>query len=209
MKISKLFNSILNDEKIQEFLKNLNEHHKETYEHSLRTSFLCMILGEENDFSKEEIELLGYAGLLHDLGKLNISKNILNKESELNKEERNEIEEHPRKGFLQLKEFEEIKEIVIRSHEYQKGSYPRKNGRRKTKREIEDRRKIKKCFCELAQIVAVADMFDALSNKRAYKKAFGEEDVKKILEETFTGDKIYIEQVVNIKKDGEQTSIQI
>lgn len=203
-KIVELFNSILNDEKIQEFLKRLEDYHKETYEHSLRVGFLSMFLGAENNFSEGEIELLGYAGLLHDLGKLDISKNILNKESELSEDERSEIEGHPRKGFLILKDFEEIREIIVQSHEYQKGSYPRKCERRKAKRDGGDRRKVKKCFCVLAQVVSIADMFDALSNERAYKKALSNEEVKKILEETFTGEKTYIEQVVDIG-DGEKS----
>ncbi|MEN7982386.1 MAG: hypothetical protein ABFQ65_02980, partial [Nanoarchaeota archaeon] len=67
---------------------------------------------------------------------------------------------------------------------------------------------IKKELCEIAQIIAVVDMFDALSNKRVYKEKFPDEKVRKILEEEFTGNKIYIEQVINICHE-EKRGLQI
>lgn len=182
----KLFNSILDEKKVQEFLKKLKSYHKETYDHSLRVGLLSMFLGVTNNFSKKNLKLLGYGGLLHDIGKLDIPKKILNKKSKLNDEEKKKIKEHPRRGFVRLKDFEEVREIVIQHHRYQKNGYPKNC-------------KIKKEFSELAQIVAIADMFDALSNKRSYKKAFGNEKVKKILEENYIGKKIYIEQVAENK----------
>jgi putative nucleotidyltransferase with HDIG domain len=191
-KLVELFNSILNEKKIQEFLKLLENYHKETYEHSLRVGFLSMFLGVENNFSEEDIKLLGYAGLLHDLGKLDIPKKILDKKFKLTKAERKKIEEHSEKGFLRLKDFGKVKEIVIRHHKYQKNSYPKNY-------KIDE-------FCELAQIVAIADMYDALSNQRIYKEALDSEEVKKILKETFTGKKIYIEQVVDIN-DGKKRGV--
>ncbi len=196
MEINELFNSILNDKKIQIFLKELKDYHVETYEHSLRVGFLSIFLGIENNFSEKDIKLLGYAGLLHDLGKLDIPKKILNKKSKLTKVERKKIEEHSEKGFSRLKNFEEIREIILRHHKYQINSYPKKI-------------KIKKEISNLAQIVAIADMYDALSNKRIYKKSLNDEKVKKILKKTFTGKKIYIEQVIDKNKDGEKRGLQI
>ncbi len=193
MDITKFFNSILNEKKVQDFLKELKSYHKETYEHSLRVGFLSMLLGVKNNFSKENIKLLGYAGLLHDIGKLDISKEILNKKFKLTKAERKKIEEHSEKGFERLKNFKEIKEIVLRHHKYQINNYPKNC-------------KANKKFCKLIQIVAIADMYDALSNDRSYKKAFDKKEVEKILKENFTGEKIYIEQVVGIGKDYEDNS---
>jgi putative nucleotidyltransferase with HDIG domain len=190
-KVIELFNSILNEKKVQDLLKKLEDYHKETYEHSLRVGFLSMFLGAENNLSEEDIKLLCYAGLLHDLGKLDIPKKILNKKSKLTDVERKKIEEHSEKGFLRLKDFEKVREIVIQHHKYQKNSYPKNY-------------KINE-FYELAQIVAIADMYDALSNKRSYKKALDNDKVKKILEKTFTGEKIYIEQIVS-KKDGDKNN---
>ncbi|MEN7982153.1 MAG: HD domain-containing phosphohydrolase, partial [Nanoarchaeota archaeon] len=158
MKIAELLNLILNDKKIQEPLEELKNYHKETYEHSLRVGLICIKLGLKNNLSIEEIKLLGISGLLHDLGKLDIPKDILNKNSSLNEKERKIIEGHSEKGFERLKNFKEIKEIVEHHHKHQKKSYPHEtNG-------------IKKELCEIAQIIAVVDMFDALSNKRVYKE---------------------------------------
>lgn len=193
MNIIKQFNSILKDSRICGLLENLKIYHKETYEHSKRVGLLCMKLGIENNFSEEEIKLLCYSGLLHDLGKLDIPIDILDKKENLNLKEREKIEEHSRKGFLRMKDFEEIKEIVLRHHTYQLKKYP--INLEKTK------------FDKLIQIVAVADMFDALSNERAYKKAFDKKKVEKILNNNFTGDKIYIEQVID-SADGENPRIK-
>jgi HD-GYP domain-containing protein (c-di-GMP phosphodiesterase class II) len=193
-----LFYSILEDKDVKKYLKLIQEYDKETYEHSIRVGFLSVYFGNENSFSKEELKLLCYAGLLHDLGKIDIKKRILRKRSKLNEKERKEINEHSRRGFLRLKNFkiEKIREIIIRSHEFQKKLYPRQKERRSIRRNGKERRKNKREFCKLAQILAIADMYDALSNKRAYKKQLGDKKIKNILEKEFTGEKIYKKKVL-------------
>ncbi|MCW8966120.1 MAG: HD domain-containing protein [Candidatus Pacearchaeota archaeon] len=190
MDINEMFNSILNKNRVVRLLDKLKNYHEETYEHCIRVGFLCMFLGEKNGFSREDVIILGYAGLLHDIGKLDISKNILNKKGSLNEDEREEIEKHSEKGFERLKDFEEIKDIVKFHHAYQKESYP-KNCK------TNDR------ILVLSQIVGIADMFDALSNERSYKNAFSNDKIKEILKKNFIGKKVYIEQVLEKNKDGE------
>lgn len=179
--VVKLFNSILNNKNVKRFLEDLKNYHIGTYEHSLRVGFLSMFLGAENGFSEGEIKLLGYAGLLHDIGKLDIPRKILDKKSILDEKERKRMEEHCHKGFLRLKDFEEseVKEIVILHHKYQIKSYPKNC-------------QMKKKSCKLAQVVAIADIFDALSNERAYKKKLSNGEVKRILRESFLGEKKFL-----------------
>jgi putative nucleotidyltransferase with HDIG domain len=181
----KLFEEILQNKKIKNLLEELRNYHLETYEHCLRVGELCMKIGEKNNFSEDKIKLLGICGLFHDLGKLDVSKEILDKNSELDNEERKEIEKHSKNGFERMKNFPEVREIILHHHSHQKNNYP-------------CGLKEKEVFCKLAQIVAVCDMFDALTNKRVYKEKFSNEKAKKILEKEFTGEKIYIEQIFNI-----------
>ena len=90
-----------------------------------------------------------------------------------------------------------IKQILVAHHEYQNKPYPR-NGidRRKIERSGSDRRSNRSQAAVLAQIVAVADMFDALASQRSYKEALKKSDTETILRNQFTGDALYIDQVL-------------
>lgn len=197
-KNEKLLKSLLKQKKVQSYLLDLKEHHKETYDHSLRVSLLAIKLGYENKLPKKQIKLLGYSGLFHDLGKLEIHPEILSNKKALEHHEKKIIQEHPRKAFLRLDKFKEgdVKKIIIQSHEYGKEPYPRKGVcRRKDNRKTKDRRKNNSQIERLVHILAIADMYDALINKRAYKKSFDKKNALKILEEEFRGDKSYLDQI--------------
>ena len=175
---------LMQNRQINNLLNELKIYHPETYEHCVRVGKLCIKMGKKNNFNEEEIKLLGKAGLLHDIGKLDISLDILDKESELNNEERKIIEEHSKKGFDKL-DLEKVNEIILHHHSHQKNNYPR---------DLHE----KKNICKLAQIVAVCDMFDALANKRSYKEKFSKEKVKDILEKEFTGEEKFVTQIFEL-----------
>ena len=193
----KIFREILRNEKIQEFVRKLREYDKETYKHAKRTCKLCIKLGYKNNLSLKEIKLIGTAGLLHDLGKTAIPREILLKETCLNEEEKRKIKEHVRKGFFELKgkEFEDIKKIIIGHHEQCTCPYPRCKERRKNSREKE-RRKNNSNVCKFSQMLAATDLYDALISERPYKKHFIKRKVREIMEKEFKGDKIYIKQLI-------------
>ncbi|MCK5149723.1 HD domain-containing protein [Candidatus Pacearchaeota archaeon] len=197
----KLFKSILKEEHVQEHLRVLKKHHKETYYHSLRIGLLGIKIGYKNSLPKRQIKLLGYAGLFHDLGKLNVHKKILSKSFPLNDDEKKMIKQHPRWAFLKLIAFKEgdVKKIIIQNHEYGKDPYPRKGkDRRETKREFEERRKKDLEIDKLVQIIAIIDMYDALAHKRSYKEPLDKKKISEILKKEFKGDKIYIDQILNL-----------
>lgn len=195
-KLSQIFNPALENEKVRKYLGLLKEHHRESYEHSLRVGLLCAYLGYENNLSRKKIKLLCLAGLLHDVGKLDVSKRILSKTSKLTSSELNKIHEHPRKGFLILGRdgFNEVRKIIVMHHEYCLCSYPRRGiDRRKTKR---FERRQENGYGELAQMLCVADEYDALSHKRSYHKPFGCREIEKIIRKQFLGKKKYINQLM-------------
>lgn len=191
-----IFQELIKNEGVRIHLGNLEEHHKETYDHSLRVGMLGIELGKENGCTKFEIRTLGYAGLLHDLGKIAVDSDVLSKKGKLSEKERKDIKKHSRLGFLVLQEPEYaiIKKIIVGHHEYQEGSYPRR-GHRVYLREYSSS---DKRIDTLTQIIAVADMYDALSNKRSYRGAFPKDKVEKILRRQFTGDVKFLNQVLKI-----------
>ncbi|MFC1615032.1 HD-GYP domain-containing protein [Patescibacteria group bacterium] len=199
-KSTKLHDTLMQSKSITKHLDEIKKHHDESYEHSVRVGLLSIDLANENKLSEEYVKLAGEAGLLHDLGKSGISIDILSKKTILTEHERMNINTHPRIGFIKLDDerYEEIRKVLIAHHEYKKGQYPRsgKDRRSEVRPGSVDRRIPNKMIDVIAQIVGIADMFDALTSRRSYKEKFDENKVKKILEEQFIGDDKYIEQVM-------------
>ena len=130
---------------------------------------------------------------------MSLPADVLSKTTVLNSSDRASLNEHARLGFLALENFEPeiVKQIVVAHHEYQNKPYPRDGiDRRKTERSSPGRRSNRSQAAVLAQIVAVADMFDALASQRSYKEALKKSDTETILRNLFTGDALYIDQVL-------------
>jgi putative nucleotidyltransferase with HDIG domain len=194
-----LVSKLVKEEKVLTLLEKLKSDQRSIYEHSLRVAVLSLDLGFENQLDQPDLYYLGYAGLLHDIGKVSLPADILSKRTVLNSSDRASLNEHARLGFLALESFEPeiVKQIVVAHHEFQKIPYPR-NGidRRKAERSTPGRRSNRFQIAALAQIVAIADMFDALTSQRSYKEALSKSNTDTILREQFTGDALYIDQVL-------------
>lgn len=129
--------------------------------HSDRVSKYSCLIGEKLKLCKEDIELLKIGGLFHDIGKIGIPDNILLKTEKLTNDEYNEIKKHPLIGSHILENsniFKNIIPIVLYHHEKFDGTgYPKK---------------LKGTNIPfLSRIVAVADSFDAMTSKRAYRNS--------------------------------------
>ncbi len=198
-KSKEFLDNLINEDKAAPYLALIKKHHLETYEHSLRVALLSVDLGLENHVNDFELRLLGYSGLLHDVGKSKIPEEILSKQGKLTNEELEIIKGHSRLGFLEVDELEYglIKLIVIAHHEYKKNGYPRSGKDRRKQHREKDRRKNKADIAKLAEIVAISDMYDALASQRSYKKEMNKEEITKILKEQYLGNHKYIEQVLN------------
>ena len=143
-----------------------------TYYHSIRVSNLCVSFGKTINLGEDDIENLQVAGLLHDIGKLNIPDNILHKPSKLSIGEYQYIKRHPKYGVeLLLKAGVtdlNILNLVLSHHERPDGlGYPNaiKNND----------------ISYLANILVICDCFDAMSQKRVYKDIKDLEYIKKEL----------------------------
>lgn len=151
---------------IQAFSAALEAKDKYTIGHARRVEKYCEVIASEMGLSNSRIKVLKYASLLHDIGKIGISEAILNKDSRLTAEEYEEIKKHPVIGAQMLEGIEFLQQEVkiIRAHHvhFDGTGYPKDAGE-------EDR------FLE-AQILCVADSFDAMTSDRAYRSAMSYEE---------------------------------
>ncbi len=145
----------------------------ETYHHSLNVSMICNIFADWLDMSEEEKKQLTLCGLLHDLGKLLISKDVLKKPGKLTDEEYEIIKQHPVKGYEFLKDKEvpeSVKRAALLHHERCDGTgYP--YGMKAD--EIDS----------FAAIVAIADVYDAMTATRVYRRGLSPFRVIKLFEQ--------------------------
>lgn len=185
-----LFQEVVSDERVKELLQKLRSYHRETYGHSLRVGLYSIDLGLFNHLDDEKVRLLGYGGVLHDIGKLDTLLTILDKKDKLTVEEKEIIDRHPRQGFDRLARVfaDDIRKIVVAHHEYKNNPYPRKTERKKSDEEALD----------LAEIVAVADIYDALAYRRSYKGMMSDEEIRTVLQQQYLGDRKYIKQALLI-----------
>ncbi|MGE5370885.1 MAG: HD-GYP domain-containing protein [Solirubrobacterales bacterium] len=134
-----------------------------TFGHSLSVGILAMMTGIKLGYNEAKLRDLGVGALLHDIGKTQIDKDIINKPFELTPEEYAQVKNHTDYGFDILRSYEDLSllsaHVSYQHHERFDGKgYPR--GLSKT------------TIHEYASIVSAADVFDALSADRPYRKAF-------------------------------------
>ncbi len=154
--------------------------------HSDKVSKIAVTIGEILGLRGEELKTLRIGGLLHDIGKLGIPTEILNKPGKLTPEEYETIKKHPEIGYKILKPVKELSPvlpIVLYHHERCNGEgYP--------------------CglTCEeipfLAKIVAVADVIEAMTAERPYKPSRSLEEVFAYLKEAAGKDREFDPEIV-------------
>lgn len=144
---------------IFDILQNMREYDDSTFSHCMNVGLICYIFAGWLRWSKEDAELATACGLLHDVGKLLISQDILKKPGKLTKEEFEEMKKHPAIGYHLLLEKnvdENIYYSALMHHErcdgggYPSGLYGPKINR-------------------FAKLVAIADVYDAMTSARVYR----------------------------------------
>jgi len=128
--------------------------------HSTRVTQYSLMIATQLGLPLDQRETLRVSALLHDIGKIGIRDNILQKPGKLTPEEMDHIREHPRYGeriLSPIDNFDYIREIILKHHERPdgKGYYGFKNDQ----------------IPLHAKIIAVADAFDAMTSHRPYRKA--------------------------------------
>ena len=131
-----------------------------THGHSTTVMKYSMKIAEAMGLTDEEVETIKYAGLLHDIGKIGISENIINKPGKLTNEEFSVIKMHPQLGANIISKIDSLKKLVplvLSHHEWFNGSgYPL--GLRGDEVMVG------------ARIISVADAYSTMTSKRPYRE---------------------------------------
>ncbi len=143
-----------------ESLSLLQAHNEYSFKHSLNVAIIAGIIGKWLGYTRGELKDIILAGLLHDVGKTLIPVEILNKPGKLSVKEMDIAKQHSFRGYNLLQELadisREVKIAVFQHHERLDGSgYPLGL--------IEDQISV------FSKIIAIADMFDAMTNERVYR----------------------------------------
>ncbi|MET8446704.1 HD-GYP domain-containing protein [Streptomyces sp. NPDC005209] len=129
--------------------------------HSERVGQASVMIARELGMDDERVEVLRFAGILHDVGKLGVPTRLLRKDGPLTPEERRVIELHPEYGHEMVRGISflgEARAAILHHHERLDGSgypYGLMGGQ----------------IPECARVVAVADAFDAMTSTRSYRRA--------------------------------------
>lgn len=157
---------------VQALAKTIDAKDTYTNGHSTRVAEYSVMIAKRMGYTGEKLEHLYYAALLHDIGKIGVPREIINKPARLTDEEYAIIKSHPSIGANILKEVTEIPDIAIGAryhHErYDGKGYP--DG-----------------LCgleipELARIIGVADAYDAMTSKRSYRDVLAQDIVLEEIE---------------------------
>jgi putative nucleotidyltransferase with HDIG domain len=139
--------------------------------HSQRVTEMAVEIGRTMGLSAKALDHLARGGLLHDIGKIAVPTELLNKEGPLTPEEFAVMKEHPRTGARILEpipEYGHLIPIVLQHHEWFNGNgYPFGLAG--------------EAIDEGARILAVADVYDALTSKRPYRQALTHEQAVSII----------------------------
>jgi len=149
-----------------EYLKNTIEYFSNDYNisiHSLHISIYAIHIANQLHLDKTKIQEIGVAGLLHDIGIHQIDQKILYKSTQLTKAEEHIVQEHPKLSVTILKHNQihnpYILDAVMHHHERYDGTgYPNQLH--------------EKQISEYASILAICDVFDALTNNRPYREKY-------------------------------------
>lgn len=146
---------------ITTLLATLYEKSMETEEHAVRLETYCMAIAEKLNLSSEDKNELSLLAILHDIGKVGVNIETLNKPGPLNDDEWKEMMRHPEIGYRiaqNTPELSTVSEYILSHHERWDGTgYPR--GLKGADIPL------------LCRILAVADAYDAMTNNRSYRKA--------------------------------------
>ncbi|NWF67248.1 MAG: HD-GYP domain-containing protein [Campylobacterales bacterium] len=186
-----LLNNILQSDNALLSMMSVSSYDYYTYTHCVDVSMYSLSLGKMLQFEQIDLVRLGTSALLHDIGKTKIENEIINKNGRLTDDEFLKIKKHPEFGYeiaKNLGQFDrDILSGIVSHHEKLDGTgYPSglKNGQ----------------ITNFAQIIAIADVFDALTTKRSYKPALGSFDALRLMRNEMSNhlNKSYLELFIKM-----------
>jgi putative nucleotidyltransferase with HDIG domain len=155
-------------------LSLLKDYDNYTFTHSVNVAVIALAVGRACGLSEERLRVLGLGGLLHDLGKLKIGLDIINKPGRLTEEEFEEIRKHPQTGADLVAQMDgitpEIIDIVLGHHlRHNRQGYPAEARAREVS--------------PLTEMTAIADSYDAMTTLRSYQQPVTPRKAIKLLQD--------------------------
>ena len=143
-----------------------------TFKHSVDVATIAMVIARRRGWERHEIMEVGEAGLLHDIGKMRVPQEVMNKPTRLTDEEFEIVKNHSLYGYEMVKDNREVSDAIalgiLQHHEKIDGSgYP--FGAKASQ------------IHPYAKVISVADIYDALVTERPYKKGYSNNDAISIL----------------------------
>ena len=202
MKPQELLLDLVNLPAVNLLLNQLRTRCMTEYGHSYGVFQLGFLMGREAGFDNSEQYLLGMAGLLHDIGKVEIS-DITNKSGDLTDDEMDVVRTHPKRSYDLIKKWdlpEEVAWMAVAHHEFGRNRYPRDsyNGNGHDYSGAERRHGSSFTF-EGAQVLCACDIFDALATQRSYKKPLEIDAAKDRFTRDFVGNEIIRDALLRIE----------
>lgn len=162
----------MRNQTVQIILRTLTENNEIEKTHSDRVSFISRKIGEAMHLDYEMLKEIEVAGLMHDIGKISVNEQLLNKPGELTESEYDEIKKHSESGYKILKlvdAYSALADYALSHHERWDGKgYPRGLQGKE--------------ISLVARIIAVADAYEAMTSTRPYRKdALSKDQVTKEL----------------------------
>lgn len=155
----KMIDTSHNSYNMMEMIYSLHNYSDATYMHCMNVGMIAVLIGKWLGWKEDDLKLLNACGMFHDIGKLAISKEILDKPGRLTDAEYEEIKKHTIKGYEMLKGMgldQRIINAAIMHHERCDGSgYPLKLTGNKIDR--------------FSKIIAIADVYEAMTANRVYR----------------------------------------
>jgi putative nucleotidyltransferase with HDIG domain len=152
----------------------LKDYDNYTFNHSVNVAVIALTVGRACNLDEEQLRILGLGALLHDIGKLEVDWDIINKPGQLTDAEFEEIKRHPQSGATIVSQMEgmtrEVIDIVLGHHvHFNRDGYPT-DAREQT-------------TSPLVDMAAIADTYDAMTTLRSYQRPVPPSEAAKRLRE--------------------------
>lgn len=159
--VSTVISEILSTPDVQVSLSDIASVDEYTYTHSVSTMVYALMIARKLNYTESKLAVLGMGTLLHDIGKMLIDREVMFKEGELSQKEYDYVKMHALYGYQTLRRIasmpEQVRQIAYMHHERLDGSgYPQGL--------------LGEELNEYIRIVSIADVYDALTTDRCYRK---------------------------------------
>lgn len=153
-------------------LYELKSYDEYTYIHCLDTGIMACFLGKSLGYKGEKLKELSVSGVLHDIGKIKIPSEIINKKGKLTEEEFKDLKLHPKYGKEIIEKYDTFSDDILRGicehHEKYDGTGYIAGLKGKE-------------ISEFARIISICDVFTAVSANRSYRKRFNPNEAYELI----------------------------